>query len=155
MNMNAKMKMIGVVIVVLLVGLAGGYAIATFTRNPAPTRIMILTNYENQKLDEYPLSLDQAKAQGYQDVSGCIPWMGYHYAKVSSDGQVLYPILLFNSQGQLIGIEFESLNEPQNPIKGPAQPPWEDLKQGHPGMEFEHWTLHIYWISPGDACPSS
>jgi len=80
--------------------------------------------------------------------------MGYHYAKLSSDGQVIYPILMFNSKGELIGIEFESLNEPKNPIKGQAQPPWEDLKQGHPGMEFEHWVLHVYWQSPSDACPA-
>ncbi len=145
-------KLVAVALVFLLVGLGGGYVVAQLTRGPAPARIMILTNYEGQQLADYPTTLDQAKAEGYQEVSECVPWMGYHYAKITPDGQVTYPALLFNSKGELIGIEFESLNEPVNPIKGSAQPPWEDLKNGHPGMEYEHWTLHIYWKSPADAC---
>ncbi len=145
-------KIVAVAVVFLLVGLGAGYVSANFMRTPGPARLMILTNYEGQQLSDYPLTLEQAKAQGYQDVSGCITWMGFHYAKVTADGQVTYPVLLFNSKGELIGIEFESLNEPRNPLKGTAQPPWEDLKQGHEGMPFEHWTLHVYWKSPGDAC---
>ena len=151
MTMNTKF--VAVAVVLLVVGLAGGYAIVNFTRGPAPSRIMILTGFEAQQLTDYPTTLEQAKSEGYTLVSECVPWMGYHYAKVTADGEVVFPVLLFNSKGELIGIEFESLNEPKNPIKGAAQPPWEDLKQGHPGMEFEHWVLHIYWQSPANACP--
>jgi len=66
------MKMVGVAIVLPVVGLIGGYAAVTLTRSTAPSRIMILTNYEAQQLENYPLTLDQAKAEGYVDVSGAV-----------------------------------------------------------------------------------
>jgi len=126
--------------------------VANYMRGPGPSNIMILTNFEKQVLTGYPLTLDEAKAQGYLLEGECLPWMGYHYVKATPDGQVVYLLLLFNSKSELIGIEFESLTEPKNRLKGSSQPPWEDLKQGHLGLEFEHWILHIYWESPANAC---
>ena len=97
-----------------------------------------------------PKTVDSALAEGYVSLSEpgmdvvCVPNMGKHYAKIV-DGVPTDPILLFDNEGNLIGLEFESLS-PMN------SPPWEHLEAGHPGMEFEHWTLHIFFSDPSTAC---
>ncbi len=96
--------------------------------------------------DNLPLTEKDALAQGWIDVDPgqCVPNMGRHFIKMA--GQQPGPlVLLFNPQGNLIGVELESLTEQ------PA-PPWERLEQGHPGMEFEHWTVHFWFSDPNEAC---
>ncbi|MBI4329334.1 MAG: hypothetical protein HY685_05680 [Chloroflexi bacterium] len=96
----------------------------------------------------------QALAAGYTPEAtpgqqpGCVPSMGKHYGKghYVVDGK-RFPglILMFDKNDQLLGFELES------PTKQ-AAPPWEHLPQGHPGMAFEHWTLHSYLVDPTNAC---
>lgn len=93
-----------------------------------------------------PMTLDEAEGQGYVHLSECVPIMGIHTAKIVG-GIPQDPILLFNNKGKLIGVELESLTEQ-------ASPPWEHRPEGHPGMEFEHWTIHQYIKDPVGACGS-
>ncbi len=93
-----------------------------------------------------PTTEKEAVAQGWIDVDPgqCVPQMGRHFIKM--DGDRPSPlILLFNPTGTLLGVELESLTEQPSP-------PWEHLEQGHPGMEFEHWTLHFWFSDPAQAC---
>ena len=91
-----------------------------------------------------PMTLDEAKEQGYVPLSECVPVMGIHAAKIVG-GIPQDPILLFSDKGELIGAELESMTEQ-------PYPPWEHRPDGHPGMEFEHWTLHMYIKDPVGAC---
>ena len=96
--------------------------------------------------DNLPITEKEALDQGWIDVDPgqCVPQMGRHFIKMA--GQQPSPlVLLFNPKGELIGVELESLTEQ------PA-PPWERLEQGHPGMEFEHWTVHFWFSDPNEAC---
>jgi hypothetical protein len=95
--------------------------------------------------EELPRTLEDAKAVGWVPLGECVPNMGIHAAKVVDGKPDASLLLLFNSKGELTGVELESLNAQQSP-------PWEHLEQGHPGMEFEHWTLHIYFKDPATAC---
>lgn len=96
--------------------------------------------------DNVPTTEKEALEQGWIDVDPgqCVPQMGRHFIKMAGE-QPSPLILLFNPDGQLIGVELESLTEQ------PA-PPWEHLEQGHPGMEFEHWTVHFWFSDPAEAC---
>lgn len=94
--------------------------------------------------DNLPVSEEDALAQGWIDTEECVPQMGRHFIQMA--GQQPGPlVLLFNPAGELIGVELESLVEQPSP-------PWEHLDQGHPGMEFEHWTIHFWFSDPADAC---
>ncbi|RME85344.1 MAG: hypothetical protein D6775_03065 [Caldilineae bacterium] len=96
--------------------------------------------------DNLPTGESEALAQGWIDVDPgqCVPQMGRHFIKMAGE-QPSPLVLLFNPAGRLIGVELESLSEQ------PA-PPWEHLEQGHPGMEFEHWTVHFWFSDPAAAC---
>lgn len=145
--MSTQRNLIVGLIIGLAIGLAVGYVVAgIFAPRPdAPARILIL-NYPEQRLLPYPTTMEQARAEGYIPLDECVPFMGYHYGRIV-DGKPVYPLLMFNGKGELIGIEFETLTPP-SPL-----PPWDHLPQGHPGMEFEHWTLHVYWTPPPETCP--
>ena len=99
--------------------------------------------------DNVPTTEKEALEQGWIDVDPgqCVPQMGRHFIKMAGE-QPSPLILLFNPDGQLIGVELESLTEQ------PA-PPWEHLEQGHPGMEFEHWTVHFWFSDPAEACAAA
>jgi len=100
-------------------------------------------------------TIRDAEAAGFRGMAApgqqpeCVPEMGMHYATGGRvvDGKFFpnLPLLLFNKRGELIGFELESL------VPQPT-PPWEHLPTGHPGMEFEHWTLHVYIKNPATAC---
>ncbi len=94
--------------------------------------------------DRLPATDEEALAQGWIDTGECVPQMGRHFIQMAGE-QPGPLVLLFNPAGDLIGVELESLSEQ------PA-PPWEHLEQGHPGMEFEHWTIHFWFSDPADAC---
>ncbi len=99
--------------------------------------------------DNVPTTEKEALEQGWIDVDPgqCVPQMGRHFIKMAGE-QPSPLILLFDPDGQLIGVELESLTEQ------PA-PPWEHLEQGHPGMEFEHWTVHFWFRDPAEACAAA
>ncbi len=94
--------------------------------------------------DNMPLTADDATQAGWIDTGECVPQMGRHFIRMAGE-QPSPLILLYNAKGALIGAELESLSEQ------PA-PPWEHLEEGHPGMEFEHWTFHMYFDDPAKAC---
>jgi len=94
--------------------------------------------------DRLPATEEEALTQGWIDTGECVPQMGRHFVKMAGE-QPSPLVLLFNPDGDLIGVELESLSEQ------PA-PPWEHLEHGHPGMEFEHWTIHFWFSDPSGAC---
>ncbi len=99
--------------------------------------------------DNLPLTEEEALAQGWIDVDPgqCVPQMGRHFIKMAGE-QPSPLILLYNPAGELIGVELESLSEQPSP-------PWEHLEKGHPGMEFEHWTIHFWFSDPAQACTAA
>lgn len=96
-----------------------------------------------------PLRPRKPQRAGWVDVepASCEPNMGRHFLRMTGDGQPGPLVLLYNPQDKLIGIELESLSEQPTP-------PWEHLPHGHPGMEFEHWTIHFWFDDPAKACAS-
>lgn len=144
-------------IILLIVGLAVGIGIGvgiTFASlsealsESIGDRLLIT----DEAFTSLPMTLDEAEGQGYVTLGPpgvppeCVPNMGIHTAKIVG-GQPQDPILLFSDKGELIGVELESLTEQ-------AFPPWEHRTEGHPGMEFDHWTLHMYIKDPKVACGS-
>ncbi len=94
--------------------------------------------------DNLPLTAAEAEKAGWIDTGECVPNMGRHFLQMM--GEQPGPIvLLYNPAGELISVELESLSEQPSP-------PWEHLEQGHPGMEFEHWTIHFWFDDPAQAC---
>jgi len=138
-------------IILLIVGLAVGIGIgvgitfASLSEAPSESigdRLLVTQG----DFTSIPMTLDEAKEQGYVLLSPCVPMMGLHAAKIV-EGKPQLPALLFNDKGELIGVDLESMAEQ-------PYPPWEHLPQGHPTMEFEHWTLHMYFKDPVGACGS-
>ncbi len=138
-------------IILLIVGLAVGIGIGvgiTFAslseKGDLETSIGDRLLVTQGDFASIPMTLDEAKEQGYVPLSPCVPVMGIHAAKIVG-GIPQDPILLFSDKGELIGAELESMTEQ-------PYPPWEHRPEGHPGMEFEHWTLHMYFKDPVGAC---
>ena len=97
--------------------------------------------------ENLPLTAQEARQAGWVEPPGeCVPNMGRHFLRMAG-GQPGPMVLLYDTQDKLIGVELESLSEQ------PA-PPWEHLSDGHPGMEFEHWTIHFWFSDPAKACAS-
>ena len=109
---------------------------------------------------ELPETISGAESQGYSLVdkvdsdgelieAACFAHEGVrHYAKVApkiTDGKEWHgaPFLLAYSMSseKLMGMVMESET---------AQPegPWEYHANGHPGMEFPHWSLHLWFTDP-------
>jgi len=141
-------------IILLILGLAVGVAVGsgiTFASlSEAPSEMqgpksigdkLLVTQGDFASL---PMTLEEAKEQGYVPLSPCVPMMGIHAAKIVG-GIPQDPILLFDNNGKLIGAELESMTEQ-------PYPPWEHRPDGHPEMEFEHWTFHMYFKDPVGAC---
>jgi hypothetical protein len=95
-------------------------------------------------LDNLPLTADDALGDGWIDTGECVPDMGRHFIKMAGE-QPGPLVLLYNPAGDLVSVELESISEQPTP-------PWEYLAEGHPGMAFEHWTIHIWFSNPADAC---
>ena len=107
-----------------------------------------------------PRTVDQAQAQGYAMLdtvnsegelieAACFAHEGAsHYAKLQprvTSGAEWHgaPVLLTydSSSEKLLGMVLESTSHQ------PA-PPWEYHAQGHPGMEFAHSSMHIWFTEP-------
>ena len=107
-----------------------------------------------------PRTADQAQAQGYTMLdtvnsegelieAACFAHEGAsHYAKLQprvTSGAEWHgaPVLLTydSSSEKLLGMVLESTSHQ------PA-PPWEYHAQGHPGMEFAHSSMHIWFTEP-------
>ncbi len=114
---------------------------ASSTEEPSVGDRLIVTY---GSFDSLPLTAEDALAAGWIDTGECVPDMGRHFLQMMGEqpGPV---VLLYNAAGDLIGVELESLGEQPSP-------PWEHLDQGHPGMEFEHWTIHFWFDDPMQAC---
>lgn len=93
--------------------------------------------------------VDKVDSEGKLTEAACFAHEGVrHYAKLNpkiTNGKEWHgaPFLLaYNlSNEKLMGIVLESET---------AQPagPWEYHAKGHPGMEFPHWSLHIWFTDP-------
>ena len=133
-------------LLVLLVGAALSLVLAACSgaseaQTPSLGDRLIVTE---GSFDNLPLTAAEAEKAGWIDTGECVPNMGRHFLQMM--GEQPGPIvLLYNPAGELIGVELESLSEQPSP-------PWEYLDQGHPGMEFEHWTIHFWFDDPAQAC---
>lgn len=141
----------------IVVGLAAGIGVSAVVPTHSPT---VHPEYNKLAMQQMmmtqgvftaiPKTADEAMAQGFVPLAApgqepeCVPQMGMHYGKIK-DGQPVQPFLLVNTAGEVIGVELESVTPQESP-------PWEHLPEGHPGMEFEHWTLHVYTQNPANAC---
>lgn len=133
------MKRSGVVFIVVAAALSLVLSACAAPAASAPSigdRVLVTQD----RFDNLPLTAEAATAQGWQVADQAVPNMGRHALKIVG-GKPGPLVLLYNTEGKLIGVELESLTEQ------PA-PPWEHLEEGHPGMEFEHWTIHIYFTDP-------
>ncbi|MGM0574781.1 MAG: hypothetical protein ACQEXJ_03500 [Myxococcota bacterium] len=92
-----------------------------------------------------PHRMGAAEDAGWMPEGECVPNMGVHALRMGSQGEPEPLVLLYSPEGELIGFELESLAEQPSP-------PWEHLEEGHPGMEFEHWTFHTYFRDPRGIC---
>ena len=101
------------------------------------------------------MTAEQATAAGYMSTVECVgsPFggMGIHFihpqlleSQVRS-GQMdpqNPPVLLVDGNGRVVGLEWETTkNTPQPTFLGQPVP----LQPGHPGMEEEHYMVHIYF----------
>jgi len=133
-------------LLVLLVGAALSLVLAACssaseTQTPSLGDRLIVTE---GSFDNLPLTAAEAEKAGWIDTGECVPNMGRHFLQMM--GEQPGPIvLLYNPAGELIAVELESISEQPSP-------PWEYLEQGHPGMEFEHWTIHFWFDDPAQAC---
>jgi hypothetical protein len=119
-------------------------ACATSSPEAAPPTIgdRVVATYGS--LDSLPLTEADALGDSWIDTGECVPEMGRHFIKMAGE-QPGPLVLMYNPAGNLVGVELESISEQ------PA-PPWEYLAEGHPSMEFEHWTIHFWFSDPADAC---
>ena len=125
-------------------GLLLAATLAACTTSPPTIGDRVVATYGS--FDNLPLNVDDALDAGWIDTGECVPNMGRHFIKMAGE-QPGPLVLLYNPAGSLIGVELESLSEQ------PA-PPWEHLPEGHPGMEFEHWTIHFWFDDVASACAS-
>ncbi|MBI2936346.1 MAG: hypothetical protein HYY31_06030 [Chloroflexi bacterium] len=113
-----------------------------------------------------PMTIKDAESQGYKLLDTVIggkvveaACFGHehalHYGRSNptvTNGVTWHgaPVLLMYSSvnGKIMGVVLESTS-PQ------LSPPWEYHEQGHPGMIFRHWSLHIWFTAPADISPTS
>ena len=95
---------------------------------------------------DLPLTAAEAVAAGWEDPVLCFPRKGRYFRK-EIDGQLTSYLLMYNHEGQLLGIHNFSKNEMPSP-------PWERVcgLHGVPELEYEHWALEVTFRSPQLAC---
>lgn len=148
--MNGREFSIALLLIGLFVGLGIGMSfgpsILSTQDEHGLEHIHIAIDSDGPILDEIPvMSSREAEGQGYVRITQCIRGMGFHHAMIGPDGPQ-QPILLFDNNGKMIGLELDSMTEQ-------STPPWEHRPEGHVGMEFEHWTYHEYFVDdPTRAC---
>lgn len=132
----ALLAFAGLAVVLLLVGCGSGSA----STSTIGDRLVATHGV----FEQMPLTADDAVQAGWIDTGACVPNMGRHFIRMA--GERPGPLtLLYSSGGDITGVELDSLTEQ-------ATPPWEHLPEGHPGMEIEHWTIHMYFADPAGAC---
>lgn len=93
---------------------------------------------------------------GFGKVSGCIPFMGFHYAKKAT--MPLGPILGYDEKGKLIFLEYmiaqkdfaagkSWTNLPGLAGKSVHHIDIDFLAKGHEGFEEPHYDVHFYFVS--------
>ena len=93
--------------------------------------------------------LDKVSSEGEMIEAACFAHEGVlHYAKLEpriTDGVEWHGapfLLIYNSSSkELMGMVLESTSPRPSP-------PWEHHGIGHPGMDFEHHSLHLWFTSP-------
>ncbi len=118
-------------IVMLLAGAGIGYAAALLTISGSEA-----------KPDYQDAQQRTAAIQRFRTYLDCIP-PSHNDTRITSDTWMHYN---FDEKGNLMMIEIETKQRQDSPA-------WGYLPQGHPGMEFEHWALHVWFQDPEKACP--
>ena len=118
---------------------------------------LVITEATYERL---PKTIDEAQDQGYSLLdtvnsegelieAACFAHEdARHYAKMdarTTDGVEWHGapfLLIYNSNSEkLMGMVLESTS-------AQPDPPWEYHAHGHPGMDFPHWSLHLWFTDP-------
>ena len=153
----------GVIVGLLLIGIAIGFSVGTFSTGGTEERYIALDNggaiinagdvyyiqqgSGKQTLEEpLPTILLQAKNNGWTEQSSCVQNTGRFFTK----GNLPYS-LLYNIQDELIGVYLISKSE--KPL------PWKKLESLSAGsktiIDYEHWSLVVHLKNPANACEST
>ncbi|MBI2938278.1 MAG: hypothetical protein HYY22_08730 [Thaumarchaeota archaeon] len=131
--MVSKVVLSSLVVMMLLAGVGIGYTAAFLTISGSGAK------------PEYQEAQQQQQAaaiQRFRTYFDCIP-PSHNETQITSDTWLHYN---FDEKGNLMMIEIETKQRQDSPA-------WGYLPQGHPGMEFEHWALHVWFQDPEKACP--
>ena len=131
--MVSKVVLSSLVIVMLLAGVGIGYAAAFLTISGSGAK----PEYQEAQKQQ-----QTAAIQRFRTYLDCIP-ASHNETQITSGTWIHYN---FDEKGNLMMIEIETKQRQDSPA-------WGYLPQGHPGMEFEHWALHIWFQDPEKACP--
>lgn len=113
--------------IILLVGAALGYSLSFFISPDGEYSL------KNQILED--------DVERFRTYLTCIP-PSHQEKQVTSDTWIHYN---YDDEDNLIMIEIETTKKQDSSS-------WGYLPDGHPGMEFEHWALHIWFKDPEEAC---
>jgi len=120
-------NVIAVGVLLFVVGLGLGYGIS------------ISSNTNENEIKYQALHEEIQKFKTYLT---CVPYT-HEEVKPTSDTWVHYN---YDENGTLMLIEVETTKKQNSPS-------WAYLPEGHPGMNFEHWVLHIWFQDPEKSCP--
>jgi len=100
------------------------------------------------RFDPLPLTLDEARDQGWIEADSCLPEIGHQFILVDDEGWASPLVLIFDGRGRLLGTKVESRTYQRGPL-------WEHLPDGQPGRDFEHWAQYAYYRHPAGACAAT
>lgn len=112
---------------ILFVGVALGYSLS------------FLTYPDVEDSSKYQVLKDDVER--FRTYLTCVP-PSHQENQVTSGTWIHYN---FGDDGNLMMIEIETTKKQDSLV-------WGYLPDGHPGMEFEHWALHIWFKDPEEAC---
>ena len=145
-NRRVSLALIGGLLLLIVLAACGG------SSNSIGDRLEVTFG----TFDQLPLTEEAAVAAGWIGSPDCADRLGRVFHRAAADpndpfspmmmGEPANPLmLLMDSDGEVIGFQLMSLSA--QPV-----PPWEYLKKGHMGMNFQHWSLHVYLRDPAKAC---
>jgi len=142
-------------VVSLLLGITGSAATAASTSSTPSIGDQLAVNFF--AMQHMPLNLTAAKAQGWQQVgtnaSGCNSLYGRRFRKLPR----LSPTLLFDSLGQIAGIQFAfntSAGFPVYPGTGIISPPYFPPSSAN-SQEAGIWTATVHFSNPAHLCSNT
>ncbi len=116
-------------VVIFLAGLTLGYGVANLTRpDVEDTAKYRELQTENQRFRTYVTCVPPFHEE---EKPAPDTWVHYHY----------------DEERNLTAIEIETTRRQDSPA-------WSYLPEGHPGMSFPHWALHVWFTDPETVCPN-